>query len=93
VRSDLPHGVQIAQTAHAASEASGHPPTIVVALAVPDEASLLRVVEALGQHSLTYKLITEEDGVYAGQAMAVGLKPSADRTAIRRAVSSLPLVR
>jgi hypothetical protein len=54
---------------------------------------LLRVVEALGQHSLTYKLITEEDGVYAGQAMAVGIAPSTDRASIRKAVSSLPLAR
>lgn len=93
VRGDLPPGVQVAQTAHAASEASGHPPTIVVALMVPDEASLRRVAEALGENSLTYKLITEEDGPYAGQAMAVGIAPSTDRKAIRKVTSALPLVR
>jgi len=85
--------VQVAQTAHAASEASGHPPTIVVALAVPDETTLRRLAEALGEHSLTYKLITEEDGPFAGQAMALGITPSCDRAAIRKVTSALPLVR
>jgi hypothetical protein len=93
VRADLPHGVQVAQTAHAASEAAGHPPTIVVALAVPDETSLRRIAEALGEQSLTYKLITEDAGPFAGQAMALGLTPSTDRKAIRKATSALPLVR
>lgn len=85
--------MQVAQTAHAASEASGHPPTIVVALAVPDETSLRRIAEALGEQSLTYKLIVEEDGPFAGQAMALGLTPSTDRAAIRKVTSALPLVR
>ena len=93
VRADLPHGTQVAQVAHAASEASGHPPTIVVALAVPDESSLRRIAEALGQHSLTHKLVTEDSGPFAGQAMAIGIEPSANRKAIGRVVSSLPLVR
>lgn len=85
--------MQIAQTAHAASEASGHPPTIVVALAVPDEAALRRVAEALGAASLTHKLIVEDDGKFAGQAMAIGIEPSTDRAAIRKLTSELPLVK
>jgi len=85
--------MQVAQTAHAASEASGHPPTIVVALVVPDEASLRRIADALGENSLTHRLIIEEDGKYASQAMAIGVAPSIDRAAIRKVVSSLPLVR
>lgn len=93
VRGDLPHGVQVAQTAHAASEASGHPPTIVVALQVPDETTLRRLAEALGEQSLTYKLVVEDAGPFAGQAMAIGIAPSADRTAIRKVTSALPLVR
>lgn len=72
VRDDLPHGTQVAQTAHAASEASGHPPTVVAALTVPDEGTLRRVAEALGEHSLTYRLIIENAGPFAGQAMALG---------------------
>lgn len=93
VRSDLPHGVQVAQTAHAASEASGHPPTIVVALQVPDETTLRRIAEALGENSLTYKLIEEDAGPFAGQAMSIGIIPSTDRKAIGKVVSALPLVR
>lgn len=85
--------MQVAQVAHAASEASGHPPTIVVALAVPDEQTLRRVAEVLGAKSLTYKLIVEEDGPFAGQAMALGIEPSADRRSIRKVTSMLPLIR
>lgn len=85
--------MQIAQTAHAASEAAGHPPTIVVALAVPDEATLKRVAEALGEHSLTHKLIVEDAGPFTGQAMALGIAPSMDRKAIGKVVSALPLCR
>ena len=85
--------MQVAQTAHAASEASGHPPTIVVALAVPDEASLRRIALALGEQSLTYKLVEECDGPFAGQAMALGVAPTVDRAAVRKVVSALPLVK
>lgn len=85
--------MQVAQTAHAASEAAGYPPTIVVALAVPDENTLRRIAEALGENSLTHKLITEDAGPYAGQAMAIGLSPSTDRKAIGKVTSALPLVR
>lgn len=93
VRQDLPHGTQVAQVAHAASEASGHPPTIVVALAVPDEAALRRFAEVLGAASLPHELIVEDAGPYAGQAMAIGLHPTADRAAIRKVTSALPLVK
>lgn len=85
--------MQVAQTAHAASEASGYPPTIVVALAVPDEAALRRVAEALGAASLTHKLVVEDAGPFAGQAMALGICPSTDRQAIRKVTSALPLVK
>jgi hypothetical protein len=93
VRGDLPHGTQVAQTAHAASEASGYPTTIAVALMVPDEDTLRRVADALGEHSLTYRLIVEDAGPYAGQAMALGIKPTTDRAAISRVTSALPLVK
>jgi sirohydrochlorin ferrochelatase len=85
--------VQVAQTAHAASEASGHPPTIVVALVVPDEQTLRRLAEALGERSLTHQLILEDAGPFAGQAMAIGIVPTSDRAAVRKAVSHLPLVK
>jgi sirohydrochlorin ferrochelatase len=89
----MPHGVQVAQTAHAASEAAGHPPTIVVALSVPDERALREVVRALGGLSVDHHLVVEDSGPFAGQATAVGVVPIADRSAVRKAVSSLPLVR
>lgn len=93
IRNDLPHGVQMAQVCHAASEASGYPPTIVVALAVPDETALRRIALALGEQSLTYKLIEEDYGPFAGQAMALGVCPLDSREAIRKVVSDLPLVK
>jgi hypothetical protein len=85
--------VQVAQVAHAASEASGYPSTIVVALAVPDETTLRHVAEALSEHSLTHKLIVEDAGAFAGQAMAIGINPTTDRAAIRKVTSALPLVK
>jgi predicted secreted protein len=85
--------VQVAQSCHAASEAAGHPPTIMVALAVPDEQTLRRIAEALGDESLTYKLITEDSAPYTDQAMSIGIVPSTDRAAIRKVVSALPLVK
>lgn len=93
VRADLPHGTQVAQVAHAASEASGYPPTIVVALAVPDETTLRKVAEALGRESLTYQLIVEDAGPFAGEATAIGICPSTNRAAIRKVTSALPLVK
>lgn len=60
---------------------------------VPDENTLRRVAEALGERSLTHRLIVEDAGPFAGQAMAIGVRPSADRKAIGKVVSSLPLVR
>jgi peptidyl-tRNA hydrolase len=93
IRNDLPHGVQMAQVCHAASEASGHPPTIVVALQVPDETTLRRIATALGENSLTHQLIVEDAGPHAGEAMAIGIAPSTDRKAIGKVVSALPLVR
>jgi hypothetical protein len=96
VRSDLPHGVQVAQTAHAAGESAGGPlpeGTIVVALAVPDEPTLLGLRRAFALAQLDHKLIVENDGPWADQAMAIGVKPTTNRAAVRKVVSALPLVR
>ena len=62
-------------------------------LAVPNEQTLRSVAEALGKQSLTYALVVENEGEFANQATAIGLAPVEDRTAIRKAVSALPLVR
>lgn len=93
IRADLPHGVQVAQVAHAASEASGHPPTIVVALAVADEAELRRLADLLGDRALAHTLIVEDAGPHAGEATAIGIHPTTDRAAIRKATSALALVK
>lgn len=60
---------------------------------MPDEASLRQLAEALGQRDLVHALIVEEDGPHAGQAMAIGIRPTVDRAAIRRCTSALPLVK
>lgn len=65
----------------------------MVALVVPDEGSLRRIAEALGEHSLTHQLIVEDAGPFAGQAMAIGIKPTTDRQAVGRVTSALPLVK
>lgn len=96
IRDDLPKGVQIAQTAHAAGESAGGPladGTIVVALAVPTEAALLALAAVFKTHDLGYKLIVENDGMYAQQAMAIGLTPTVNRTSIRKVTRHLPLIR
>lgn len=67
--------------------------TVVVALAVPTERTLLDVAEAMGKHSLTYKLIVENEGTWANQAMAIGVQPTHDRRAVRKATSRLSLVK
>jgi len=51
------------------------------------------VAEALGENSLTYQLIVEDAGPFAGQATALGICPSTDRAAIRKVTSALPLVK
>jgi hypothetical protein len=48
---------------------------------------------ALALAQLDHKLIVENDGPWADQAMAIGVKPTTDRAAVRKVVSALPLVR
>jgi hypothetical protein len=96
VRGDLPHGLQIAQTIHAAGESSpgGLPSgTIAVALAAPNETQLQVLGARLADAGIPFVPIVEGDGPYEGQLMALGLLPSQDRSAIRKVTSELPLVR
>jgi hypothetical protein len=60
---------------------------------VPDEVTLRKFAEALGAASLTHTLIVEDAGPYAGQATALGIHPTTDRSAIRKVTSALPLVK
>ena len=93
VRGDLPHGSQVAQTIHAVGESHGgtvHPPgTVAVALAARDQAHLLEVAAVLTKAGLAYVLISECDG----EPMAIGLRPTRDRAAVRKVLSSMPLVK
>jgi hypothetical protein len=96
VRSDLPHGVQVAQTIHAAGESCDGPlpsGTFAIALSVPDEPSLRDLARRLWDSEVPYKLIEEPDAPYNGQAMALGIFPTTDRERVRRVTSSLPLVK
>ena len=96
VRSDLPHGVQVAQTIHAAGESCEGPlpsGTYAVALSVPDETSLRELARRLWDSEVPHKLILEPDAPYDGQAMAIGIFPTTDRDRVRRLTSSLPLVK
>lgn len=92
MRSDLPPGVLAAHVGHAASEATGHPPTVMVVLDVPDEATLRQLAAALGAAELDHKMIVEDAGPFSGQATAIGVVPQADRAAIRKVTSHLPCV-
>lgn len=98
VRSDVPTGVQLAQTIHAAGQSaqlsgaeSAAPPTIAVALAAsPYELALL--ARALADDDVSHVLVFEPDEPWRGALMAIGLAPS-PRGLVRRYVAHLPLVR
>jgi peptidyl-tRNA hydrolase len=94
VREDLPKGVLAAHVCHAAGESGPAPPgSIAVVLGVSDEPELLRIAARLDTQCITHVLIRENAGPFDGQATAIGIPPTSDRTAIRKALSSLPLVR
>jgi hypothetical protein len=92
VRADLPKGSQVAQAIHAAGEsAPGRVPknTIAVALAARDQAHLLEIDALLTQAGIAHVLIVECDG----EPMAIGCEPTRDRAAVRKVLSSIPLVK
>ncbi len=96
LRGDLPHGLQVAQTIHAAGEsAEARVPhgTIAVALAARDEPHLLELAKLLRRQGIDHTLIIEGDGEHAGHAMSIGIAPTTDRRAVGKVVSNLPLVR
>lgn len=92
VRADLPHGLQVAQCAHAAGESVEGPVpsgTIAVALAARDQAHLVEIAAKLTAAGIPHKVIRECDG----EPMAIGCAPTRDRAAVRKVLSSVPLVR
>lgn len=79
---------------HAAGESGPAPPgSIAVALAVANESELIRVAARLDVLRVPYVLIRENAGPFDGQATAIGIPPTTDRSAIRKATSHLPLVK
>ena len=96
IRADLPFGVQLAQTIHAAGESCDgplHSGTYAIALYARDEAHLDELAAKLWAAEIPHKIIIETDGLYSGQAMTIGLFPATDCENIRRVTSSLPLAK
>jgi hypothetical protein len=95
LRSDLPVGVAAAQIIHAAGESSpGNlgAGTFAVALAVPDEAALMKVADRLRAAGMAFTCIFESDAPWSGQLMAIGVRPAA-RSVMQKVLSSFPLYR
>lgn len=95
VRSDLPPGVQLANTIHAAGESvhSRCPAgTYAVALHARDEAHLVALSLRLSVAGVPRVEVWEEDGPHAGHLMAVGVEPTRELAA-RRVLSDVPLAR
>lgn len=87
-----------AQVVHAAGESSPGglcSGTHAVVLAARDERSLRELAACLRAASVKFALIEESDAPYAGAVMAIGLEPVdlAGKEALRRHLSSLPLLR
>jgi peptidyl-tRNA hydrolase len=94
VREDLPKGALAAHVCHAAGESGPAPPgSIAVVLAVQSEAELLIAAARLDARGIPYVLIREDAGPFAGQVTSIGVRPTHDRAAVRKALSSLPLVK
>lgn len=94
VRADLPLGVQLAQTVHAAGESSpGDLPsdTRAVMLHVAGAEELLALEAKLRAAGVTFTSIREPDMPWDGQIMAIGLKPCIRTKALRKLMSGLPL--
>ena len=94
MREDLPKGVLAAHVCHAAGESGPAPPgSIAVVLGVAGEPELLLVADKLDAQRVPHVLIREDSGPYEGQVTAIGIQPTNDRASVRKAVSSLRLVR
>jgi hypothetical protein len=96
VRRDLPLGVQVAQTIHAAGESIRGPlppQTRAVALAADDEAALWSLEERLIALDIAHVAIREIDAPYCGALMAIGVVPAARTPHLRRVLGRYPLLR
>jgi hypothetical protein len=95
VRGDLPTGLKVANAVHAAGESSDRVPkgTIAVALEVGSEIELRGLSHRLTLAGIAHVTIVESEGLYAGQAMAIGIEPTEDRLSVRRLTSHLRCVK
>ena len=94
-RRDLPLGVLGAMLIHAAGESSpGNltEGTYAIALAVPDEAALIKLLLRLQRQGLHVTPIHEPDSPFNGQLMSIGIRP-APRSEIARYLSDVPLLK
>lgn len=94
VRADIPFGAQAAQLIHAAGYSVSEPvppDSYAIALHVPDESELRALAGRLEAAQIEHRLIVESDAPYAGQAMALGIKPM-DRKSLKPLLSSYALV-
>jgi hypothetical protein len=97
VRDDVPRGVQLAQSIHAAGQSAqlpnagpASPPAVAIALAAsPDE--LARLARALADARIGHVLVHEPDEPWRGALMAIGVVPS-PRALARRFVAHLAVV-
>lgn len=95
VRRDLPPGVALAQTVHAAGESSPGgqalpPDTHAVVLQVSGEPELLAVAEVLSKAGVKHVVIREPDSPFLGQAMTIGVEPQ-PRENVRHLLKHLAL--
>lgn len=99
VRADLTVGQQAAQLLHASGESFAMSKTlweeniIGVALNAKDETHLRELSDKLHAAGIQFHGIVEQDSPYTGQLMSIGLYPTRDRDAVRKVLSSLPLIK
>lgn len=94
IRADLPRGVQIAQTIHAAGESShGNlpPSTHAVALEAPDEKALLDLEQRLISARIEHVAIREPD--QNDELMAIGLVPCVRTKSLKKLLGRYGLVK
>lgn len=98
MRNDLPHGVQLAQTVHAAGESgrlSEQLPgdTRAVALAAASEEVLLELEARLRFAGIPHAAIREPDAPYNGALMAIGCSPLPRTPKLKKIMSVFQLLR
>lgn len=94
VRADLPLGVMVAQTIHAAGESGpATAGTRAVALEVAGEAELERVEERLLEAGIRHVAVREPDPPWNNALMAIGIAPTVRHPNLRRIVRRLALLR